>query len=53
MASGLLSPETVATLQGWGVKHFFAKPYTPQELLQLVRQVIDSESVEGPLAPHP
>ncbi len=43
IASGLLTPETLASLQQLGARHLFAKPYAPEEMLRKIRSVIDAE----------
>ncbi len=43
LASGLLTSETVSDLRQLGVKHVFNKPYSPEEMLRLIRTVIDAE----------
>ena len=43
LASGLLTSETLSDLRRLGVKYLFNKPYAPDEMLQLIRNVIDAD----------
>ena len=45
VTSGLDSGENVTRSGRAGMKHFLAKPYSAETLLQLIRQVIDQPAV--------
>ena len=43
LASGLLTSVTLSDLQRLGVTYIFNKPYSPEEMLRMVRNVIDAQ----------
>ena len=42
LASGFIDPSTKSEMYKSGAKHFIQKPYLPDEVLQAIREVIDS-----------
>ncbi len=42
LASGFLDPETKSEMYKVGAKHFIQKPYSPDDVLQKIRDVIDA-----------
>jgi PAS domain S-box-containing protein len=42
LASGFIDPETKSEMYKAGAKHFMQKPYSPGEVLQKIRELIDS-----------
>lgn len=47
IASGFLEPEIKTELAAAGVREFIQKPYRPEELMQTLRQVLDSTHQKG------
>jgi PAS domain S-box-containing protein len=43
LASGFIDPETKSEVYEAGVKHFVQKPYSPDDVLQRIRDVIDGD----------
>ena len=47
LMSGYDTEETVAQAEAIGASRFMAKPFTPQELLETIKAVIQKEVVDG------
>jgi DNA-binding response OmpR family regulator len=44
MTSGFLDAETKSEMHKAGLNHFIQKPYLPQDLLRMIRAVIDTKT---------
>ena len=45
--SGYATPETIDEVSKTGAAKFIAKPFTPDELIEAIRQVMEKEDIHG------